>query len=346
MQKTKQILLFAALLLVSVIVTACGGGANETNSDSESSASESNEETITLELGHIAPADHGYQLGLEQFVQAVEEESNGKVKIEIYGAGQLGGERDMSEQVQLGTLDMALMTTGPLGNFVPNLAVLEMPFLFEDVDHAYRVLDGEIGEELLKELEESGFKGFAYWENGIRGISNSKHEIRTPEDMAGLKMRTLENDVFVETFRALGSDPTPIAWPETYTSLQQGVADGFDSPYAQFGTAKMYEVQDYYTEAGIYYASAILMMNMDKYNGLPADVQELLERLGKEFAPIQRDINKQLADENKQLILDNGVEIVEVDEVDTEAFRAAVQPVYERFADQFGDYVERIQALK
>src|SRR5690606_29233979 len=133
----------------------------------------------------------------------VEKETGGKVKFEIYGNGQLGGEREIIEQVQLGSLDMTVVTAGPVGNFVEEFSVLEMPFLFRDLDHVYKTLDGELGQSLMAELEKAGFKALGIWENGMRHLTNDQKPIRSPEDLKGMKMRTVENDVYVETYKAL-----------------------------------------------------------------------------------------------------------------------------------------------
>src|SRR5690606_21381748 len=128
--------------------------------------------------------NHSYTLGLDEYAQLVSEATDGRVEFDIFGGGQLGGERDLTEQIQLGTLDMGLITSGPIGNFVPELSVLEMPFIFRDVDHVYKTLDGDVGEELLAKLEDAGFIGLGFWENGFRHLTNNKKEIRQPEDMS------------------------------------------------------------------------------------------------------------------------------------------------------------------
>lgn len=268
------------------------------------------------------------------------------MKIEIFGGGQLGGERDMTEQVSLGTLDMAVITSGVVGNFVPNLGALEMPFIFRDLEHVYKTLDSEIGDELLAQMENSGIKGLGLWENGYRNFTNNKKEIISPDDMKGLKMRTIENEVFVDTYKALGADPTPIAWPEVYTSIQQGVVDGMDNSLGVIASTKGYEVQSFLSETGIYYASAVLMMSKEKFDALPNDIQEIIIKLGKEHAVKQRALNQEMESAQRQELIDNGVKITPVEDLDMDAFKAAVQSVYEKNANNFGGYIERIKEVK
>lgn len=330
-------------ILSLMALTACG---NEEAAEAQigSTTEDNSKEVITIKVGHISPPEHSFAIGFDQFAAAVEEETDGQVQFEIYGGGQLGGERDLTEQVQLGTLDMTLVTTGPVANFVPMLGVLDMPFLFESLDHVYATLDGEVGADLLAEMTSVGLKGFAFWENGMRHFSNNKQEIRTPDDIKGLKMRTLENDIFVETYRALGTDPTPIAFPEVYTSFQQGVVDGSDFSVGVFESTKQYEVQSHFSQSGIYYAAAVLMMNGEKFNSLPTEVQEVFVSLGEEYAGIQRQITQDMEEEQIIKMKDQGVQVIEASEIDVAAFKKAVQPVYDQHADRFGDYIERIQA--
>src|SRR5699024_8202813 len=135
---------------------------------------------------------------------------------------------EIIEQVQLGSIDLTVATGGVVGSFVPELSVLEMPSLFKDVEEAYKILDGAIDDRLVENIDEQGCKTFGIWEDGMRHLVNNKKTIKSPEDKTGMKMRTMENDLYLETYRALGTDPTPIAFPETYTSLEQGVVDGQD----------------------------------------------------------------------------------------------------------------------
>lgn len=343
--------LFGTAIISILALTACGSQEATPSSTEEPAQNDSttapeaeSKEAITIKVGHISPPEHSFAIGFEQFAKAVETETGGQVQFEVFGGGQLGGERDLSEQVQLGTLDMTLVTTGPVANFVPMLGVIDMPFLFDNLDHAYATLDGEVGNDLLAEMTSAGLTGFAFWENGMRHLTNNQKEIRTPDDIKGLKMRTLENDIFVDTYTTLGADPTPIAFPEVYTSFQQGVVDGSDFSVGVFESTKQYEVQSHFSETSIYYAAAVLMMNTEKFNSLPADIQEVFVRLGKEYATIQRQITQDM--EAKQLadIKEHGVQVIEASEIDIEAFKEIVQPVYEKNSERFGDYIERIKA--
>lgn len=339
-------IVFIMLFLFGVILAACGDTDTETSGDNaEGNQDSTNEDAIELKIGHIAPPDHSYTKGIEVFKEKVEEASDGQVTFEEFGDGQLGGEREIIEQVQHGSLDLTVATAGVVGNFVPELSVLEMPFLFDDVDHVYKALDSDIGDELMEKIEEQGFKALGIWENGMRHVLNNKQAIHSPEDMAGLKMRTVENELYLETYKALGSDPTPVAFPEVYTSLEQGVIDGQDSSYGVMVTTKQYEVQNHLTENKLYYAAAPIFMNEDSFNALPEDIQDIIVEAAAEVTDIQREINQDMEKEQKQFLIDEGIEIVEPTDEEMQAFREAVEPVYDKLSDQFGDMVERIQDL-
>jgi TRAP-type transport system periplasmic protein len=339
--KKRKILSVVSSATCLIWLTACGG-ADSATSEAEAAETTASDDVITLKVGHIAPPEEAYSLGFEAYAEAVEEATDGQVQFEIYGNGALGGERELLEGVQLQNLDMSVITTGVVTNFVPDVTAIEFPFLFRDLEHAYNTLDGEIGQELLDKMSDAGLKGIAFWENGQRHIANNQHPVLTPEDLKGLKMRTIESDILLDTYSALGTNATPMAFPEVYGGLQQGVIDGSDFSYGVIWSTNVYEQVDHLTEAGLYYASATLLMNDDLYTSLPEDIQETIITLGKEFAQTQREISQRLEEEQKQQLLDNGIEIVSADELDVEAFRQQVEPVYEKYEEEYGDILDRI----
>jgi len=184
------------------------------------------EKPLSLKLGHAVAPVHPYHLGAVKFSELVAQRTGGKVKIDVYPSTQLGNERDMVEGLQLGTIDLVVTSTGPVGGFVPKMFVVDLPFLFRDRDHAYKVLDGPIGRDLLSALSAKSIRGLAFWENGFRQITNNLRPIEKPTDLKGVKIRTMENKVHLAAFRAFGASPTPMAWSEVYTALQQRTIDG------------------------------------------------------------------------------------------------------------------------
>lgn len=328
------------MLSLVLVLGACGGGESESNDGSNESAS--SDDPIKIKVAHIAGPEEPYSLGFEKYAEAVEEATDQQVEFEIFGNGEMGGEADVVEQLQLGSVDMSIVTTGVLGDFDNNFSVLDLPFLFRDVDHAYTVLDSDFGNELLEGLHDINLKGIAFWENGVRHVTNNQHPIETPEDMEGLKMRTIENNIFIDTYEAFGAEPVPMAFPEVYSSLQQGVIDGNDQPYTILSGKKIVEVQDYLTELELYYASATLLMSDEFYNSLPEDIQEVVVDLGKEFADEQRQIAQ---DTDAELKEEMDIEIIEKGDFDKDAFIEEVQPVYDNLDDKLAEDVETIQGM-
>ncbi|WP_071396990.1 TRAP transporter substrate-binding protein DctP [Bacillus tuaregi] len=339
-----KLFLMIATVISLLVLSACGGGAKETATDKANGGKDG--DVIKIKVGHISPDGQAYAIGFAEYAKAVEEATDGKVKFEIFGNGALGGERELLEGVQLGTLDMSLITTSVVTGFVPEVAVIEFPFLFRDLDHAYKTLDGEVGQELLDKMSESNLKGLAFWENGQRHLANSKKPIKAVSDLKGLKMRVMESELLIDTYSEMGTNATPMAFPEVYGGLQQGVIDGSDFSTGVYYTTNVYEQSKYFSEVGLYYASATLVMNQELFASLPEDIQKVMVDLGKEYAEKERQINQDLMEDYKKNLVEKGVEIIPEKDIDMESFRKAVQPVYEKHAEKYGDFVERIQAVK
>lgn len=344
MKHSKILFTILAISLIFVL-TACGGSGNG-NGNGSGNSNGNNDEVITLKLAHIAPDAHSYTLGILEYVEAVERETNGRVKFEVYGNGQLGGEREIVEQVSLGVIDMTMASSSPSVGFAEYLGALELPFLFRDLDHVYATLDGEIGDEILAQLGNAGINGIAFWERGFNHFGNNKVAVRSTSDLRGLQVRSAENDVSVATYRALGADPTPIAWPEVYTSIQQGIVSGLDNGVGVLYSTGVYEALEYYSLTNMFYASAVLMINEAKFNSLPGDIQEVLVRLGKDYAHVQRQINQDMEEEQLAKMAESGIVIVENSEIDMDSFRNAVGAVYDQFEGRYGSLVERIRNVQ
>jgi tripartite ATP-independent transporter DctP family solute receptor len=294
---------------------------------------------------HTTTEDHPYTLGMVRYAQLVRERTGGRVAIQIHHSRQLGDERQVVEGLQLGTVHLAVSSTGPLGGFVPDMNVLDLPFLFRDAPHAYKVLDGEIGQSLLAKFEAVGIRGLAFWENGFRHITTGKKAVERPGDLKGLKIRVMENRVHQAAFRQLGADATPMAWGEVFTSLQQGLLDAQENPIPIVSTFKLHEVQKFLSLTGHVYSPAPLLMSKKSWDRMPADIQKVMLETAQEVARVQRQINR--TQEQKQLgeLRAKGMTVIE--HPDRAAFRGAMKPVFEQFRGQFGqDLVQRILDTK
>jgi tripartite ATP-independent transporter DctP family solute receptor len=296
-----------------------------------------------IEVGHATPLDSHYGMGMTRFGEVLEELSGGELTLVQHPAAALGGEREMIEAVQIGTLDMVITSTGPLPNFVPETQVLDLPFLFRDYDHARGVLDGELGQELLAKIDEAGFKALAWTENGFRHITNSVRPIKTPADLSGIKIRTMENPIHLRAFEALGAAPTPMSFAELFTALQQGVVDAQENPIVVISVSNFDEVQKYLTLSGHLYSPAILLMSQSKWDSLTEEQQGWVMEAAKASVEVTRNRVTELEETGVGQLEEKGMEVVT--EIDRPAFEAAVQPAYEQYTSQFGDeLIQRIRA--
>lgn len=368
----KLVGLLFVFMLVFGVLAACGGGSDDTSSSTDNSGgndSANNEaaeenvaaendgseegeeasgefESVTIAIGH-ATADNEtshYHQGILKFEELITEATDGQVTIEIHPNGVLGGEREMIEAVQLGTLDMVLTSSGPLGNFADKSYAFDFPFLFRDRDHAYKVLDGEIGQEVNDQIAETGMINLVWMENGFRHLTNNVRPVMKPEDLDGIKLRTMENDVHLSAFREYGADPTPMAFTELFTALQQGVVDGQENPLAVIVPNKLHEVQDYLTLSNHIYSPAPFLINKDLFDGFSPQLQEAIIEAAEGARDYERQFIQDMDQEFLETIKEQGTEITE--EYDYDAFFEATQPVYDEYEAEYGDILDRILATE
>ena len=359
MKKGKLLVSLILAAAMAAGLSACGGqtaqqstaAATEgTKQASEAAPAESQEKEtapagkaeVTLSLNHVGATTHPYQYGSERFAELVSEKTGGRIAVEVYPASQIASGAKSIEFVQMGTLDIALESTMSAENFVPEIGVLNLPFLFENADQAFTVLDGDVGDELRAAAEAKGFKILCWMYNGFRDISNSVKPITGPEDLKGLKIRVPESQVFLKTFETLGAVPTPMAVSEVFTAMQLKTVDGQENPSAIFVNNKYNEVNDYYSVTHHIFTAEPLIMSLDKFNSFSGDDQKALLEAAQEAAEYQRKLAIDSADQELQQIKDAGVNVNVVDDMST--FKTAVQPVYEAFKDQYGTLIEEIQA--
>ena len=300
---------------------------------------------ITLKLGHIAEPSNPYGMGADHFAQLVKERSNGQIDIQVFPSSQLGNQRDLVEGLTFGTVDITLTGTAVLGNFVPEVSVFDLPFIMRDVQHAYKALD-TVGMELCKKGEARGMITLAIWENGVRHMTNNVRPIRKPEDMKGLKIRVMEQPVYIKMMEVLGASPTPMAMSELYTAMQKGVVDGQENPYSHIATKRFYEVQKYVSETGHTYAPEPVLISTIAWKKLSPEQQELIRQAAIDTRDWQRQLCRDSEAKFRKIVEDSGTCTVN-DDVDKEAFIKATAPVYELYTKQFGDAaIKAIQAIQ
>jgi TRAP-type transport system periplasmic protein len=296
-----------------------------------------------LTLGHgAAPGNPRHEAAMK-FAETVKARTNGRFEIQVAHSAQLGDDAAMITALRSGTLDISANSQGAMANVVQEYAALGLPFLFTDIQKAWQLLDGPIGDDLAKRTAAKGMVVLGYWDNGIRHLSNGKRPIKTPADIKGLKIRTPPDSMTMDIMKALGADPQQIKFSELYVALQQGVVDGQENPLTNISSAKLYEVQKYLSLTGHKYEANPFVMGKRSWDRLsPAD-QKVFTEAATEATQLQRRLSKE-ADE--KLVAELKTKGVQIDTVDRKAFVEATKPVYAKWsAGPTGDFVKRVQQL-
>jgi TRAP-type transport system periplasmic protein len=297
----------------------------------------------TVRVSHPTPATSHYGAGTQAFCAELEKRTTGRFKCQIQAGA--NDERASIEAVQLGTLDVTNTSTGPVSNFVPEVGIVDIPFLFRDYDHARRVLDGPIGQEILAKFPSKGIIALAWTENGFRHLTNSRRAVVKPDDVKGLKVRTMQNPVHIQAFQSIGVQPTPMAFSELFTSLQQGVVDGQENPIPVILSSKFSQVQKHLSLTGHVYSPSLLLMSPRLWNSLAEADKTIFREAARAGSAAQR--KKVNDDENAGIaqLRSEGMEVVT--SVDGQAFRSAMTPVWSEFSKKYGaENIKRIQDFK
>ena len=297
-----------------------------------------------IKLAHVVNENDAFHVCALKFKELVEKGSGGELTVTIFPNAKLGDERNLLESMRMGVVDSAIITGGPIINFMPQFGVFDLPFLFSTPEQAYGVLDGEIGRKMLADMENFGWKGLAYGERGFRNLTNSKRPVNTPADMEGLKIRLMQNPVYVDSFKALGANAVPMAWTEALTALQQGTIDGQENPLNVIVSFNLFESQKHLALTRHAYAPAPIMMSKKTWEKLSPEQQKLVQESSQAAAEHNRAYDNAKEAEWLQLLKDKGMEVTTPD---LAAFRKAVRPVYEKYEEQFGkELIEAILAVK
>ena len=298
-----------------------------------------------LKIGYTPAKDSHYWVGATAFCNEIEKNTQNRYKCQQFPSSALGGEREQIEAVQLGTQDLVITSTGPVGNFVPEVKIVDIPFLFRDYAHARTVFDGPIGQDLLTKFPPKNLIALAWSENGFRHITNSRRAIVKPEDTKGLKVRTMENKVHMDGYRTFGMLPTPMAFPEVFTALQQGTVDGQENPIPVITSSKFSQVQKHLSLTGHVYSPALLLVSTTVWTKLSDADKKVFADAAKVSVTAQR---KKVDDDDA-----NGVALLEkegmqvVRNVDKSAFQEALKPAYVAYAKEFGaENIKKIQDVK
>ena len=295
------------------------------------------EKEVKLKAGigsSLTGSSHG--LGIAKFKELIEKETNGRIKMQLFPDGQMGNDQSMMDSLKMGTLDMMVTSSAPIANTTKTFLVFDLPFLFTSEKIADTVLDGPAGQEILGTLKGTGLIGLVFWENGFRNITNSKRVINTPEDLKGLKIRTMQNPIHLESFKAWGANPVPMPFNEVFTALEQKVIDGQENPNTLIYDAGFYEAQKYLTITKHFYTPFVLMIGQKSFDKLsPAD-QQLIQKIALETRDYERKVNRENNAKYLDLMKKKGIAINEVSPQDLEKFKASAKDIYAKFANDIG----------
>ena len=293
-----------------------------------------------LTYAHETNHPHPVYLHAEKFKEYVEELSNGKMELVVYPAGELGAAMDVAQQAKMGSIDMALLGT-PIVQFLPDYGAFDMPYLFKNREHAYKVAWGEIGEELSEKLlKKSGLIVLTSYENGFRQITNNIRPINTPADLKGVKLRTPSSAIRVNTFKTFGAAPTPMSWTEVYGALQRVVIDGQENPVGNIASAKLWEVQKYLSITNHVYGFQFVLMNKKSFDKLSKEEQRILKEAARKASEWEI---QWCAENEKQIVNQMEKEGIKVNYADMDSFqKLALEKIWPQYADQYGELIAKV----
>lgn len=347
----KKLLYLGFLLLFSLALAACGGSDEESNgipvnADSsvagDSSSGEKKKLRISLGLNDQTPL---FKSSVK-FKELVEAQTD-SLEVEVYHSGQIADDRSAIEMLQFGTLEITIPSTAPFTSFVPEYGVFDLPFTLTDTEIVDSVLQGPFGDKLAEKASSQGVLQLAWWENGFRQLTNSKKAVKTIDDLKGLKIRTMENEIHLGAWSAMGANPTPMAFTELFTAMQQKTVDGQENPYPTIFLEKYPEVQKYLTETNHIYSPFIFLISQKTWDGLSEEQREIVQAAALEAGEHNRELSRETAasalEELKGLMEYNKIEGAEL-----EAFKKSVQPVIEKYKSTIGEdfvneYLEEIE---
>lgn len=297
---------------------------------------------VTIKVGTVVSGDHPENVGAREFERLVEERSNGEIDVRVFTDSQLGNQREMVEQLRSGTLEITWVTTGFFGSWEPVLGTLEIGYLFDDREHAFRAFDGELGDEVANLVENHGVELLGYYEAGMRHLTNSVRAVAGPDDIQGLKIRTPRATYHLKTLELMGANATPMAFNELYTAMEQGVVDGQENPLSNIYNARFSEVNDYLSLTGHLHLTHMVLYSEDLWADLSPEHQDIVRQAVLDSAQVQRD---KVAEDDTNLLAELEMQGMEVTKPDREAFAVKVAPLRDEAIAEFGDGAQKLLEL-
>ncbi|MTD30711.1 DctP family TRAP transporter solute-binding subunit [Planomicrobium sp. YIM 101495] len=301
---------------------------------------------MTITFSHNQPLESPEHVGAEKFKEIVEEESGGNITVEVYPASQLGSLREQVESTQIGEIDITMQPSAVVTPFVDDVKLVDLPYLWPaESEEKYRVLDSEVGEEILDKLNSGGFEGLGFWPGGYKLFTTKNTEVHGPDDMKGLTMRVMESPLLIDQYKLWGGNAIPVPYAEVYNSLQQGIVDGQENPLQTIFLNNYHEVQGHVIQSYHGTMTYLLMANQGWYDGLSDEVKELLKEAEEEGKQAARDNLSETEEDYKQQIIDSGVNFYELTEEEIQAFREVSEPFHEEVYNK-PEQLELLQKVK
>ncbi|WP_231378654.1 MULTISPECIES: TRAP transporter substrate-binding protein [Virgibacillus] len=310
-------------LMIVLLLAGCSNG--------ESASSEGDGQEYTIKFAHVVSPSTAKGKAAEKFGELIEKRTDGQIKVEVYPDSQLGSDREIIEQMQSGTVQMNAPFTGVLPTFVKEFEVFDLPFLFENRDHAFKATNGKLGDILGKKLESQGMHLLGFWDGGFKHLTNSIHPIETPKDMNQLKMRVSQSPLLISQFQAVHAGGVSIDFSELYTALQTGTVDGQENPLSNIVSKKFYEVQDYLTLSSHGYMAYPLVISSKFYQKLPEELQAAVDEVSKEVTEWQWEESKRDEEAYLKKLNKTDIQINELSPEQKAAFKDAMSSVYNEF---------------
>jgi tripartite ATP-independent transporter DctP family solute receptor len=302
-----------------------------------------NSDVKTMYLAHTLPQTHPVHKGILEFKKALEQKSSGKIKIKIFPDGQLGSERETLELLQIGSVAVTKVSAATLSNFVPEYKILGIPYLFRDKTHMFSVLEGEVGKSILEKGEKFWLRGLCYYDAGSRSFYTSKKAIRTPEDLKGLKIRVMNNQMAINMVNALGGSATPMAYGELYTAIQQGVVDGAENNPPSFVSSNHFEVSKYYTLDQHSAVPDVLLISTKFWDKLTQEEKVWVQEASNESSQAQKKFWNESVEESMKVARNAGVEIINPEK---SVFQDKAKSVLEEFKKDNPEMAPLINQIK
>jgi tripartite ATP-independent transporter DctP family solute receptor len=354
----KHVLVALTVFALCLALVACGGGANSGDSGSdagsdaesaqttdeaaadETAASTPNDDAIVLRISHVEADTSFLHKSCEEFEKFMEEKTDGKVDVQLYPNSELGDDSQALQSIQMGSLEMGVLSSSAFSQFDEKFNLVFLPFMFQSPEEAEAAIRGGFGELYNSWMEQYGLKGVAWQYDGARNIGNTKRPIKKLEDVKGLKLRCMSSDIFIEMFELMGANATPMAFSEIYTSVQNGVVDGNDNPAGLFYESKFYEVHKYYSLTGHTYGTANVVINQSLYDSFPDDIKEAFDEGAKTYLEDWQITQARNAEQDYiTKINDGGCAVNVLDDGEKERFIEACSPLYGEMKEKVGDEI-------